>query len=55
MISRTCARNSIDEMNRVNPRNGYGHDDSTINIITVVIIITITIIINYSLGFVLVT
>jgi len=37
----------IHQMNRVNSRNDFGHDDSTINIITaIIIIIIITIIIN---------
>jgi len=30
-------------MNRVNSRNDFGHDDSTINIVTAIIIITIII------------
>ena len=29
-------------MNRVNSRNDFGHDDSTINIVTAIIIIIIT-------------
>ena len=29
----------IHEMNRVNPRNDFGHDDSTINFVVVIIII----------------
>jgi len=36
----------IHQMNRVNSRNDFGHDDSTINIVTVIIIIII--IIKYS-------
>jgi len=38
----TATRRSvcIHQMNRVNSRNGYGHDDSTTNIITVNIIIS---------------
>jgi len=31
----------IHQMNRVNSSNGYGHDDSTTDIITVIIIIII--------------
>ena len=31
-------------MNRLNSRNGFGHDDSTINIVVVIIIIIIIII-----------
>jgi len=30
----------IHQMNRVNSRNDFGHDDSTINIVVVIIIIT---------------
>jgi len=33
----------IHQMNRVNSRNDFGHDDSTINIVTAIIIITIII------------
>ena len=29
----------IDQINRVNSRNGFGHDDGTINIVAVIIII----------------
>ena len=29
----------IHQMNRVNSRNGFGHNDSTINIVVVIIII----------------
>ena len=36
----------IHQMNRVNSRNDFEHDDSTINIVTAIIIIIITIIIN---------
>jgi len=35
----------IHQMNRVNSRNDFGHDDSTINIVMAIIIIIITIII----------
>jgi len=31
----------IHQMNRVNSRNDFGHDDSTINIVTAIIIIII--------------
>ena len=31
----------IHQMNRVNSRNDFGHDDSTINIVVVIIVITI--------------
>jgi len=31
----------IHQMNRVNSRNDFGHDDSTINIVMAIIIITI--------------
>ena len=34
----------IDQMNRVNSRNDFGHDDSTINIVMAIIIITIIIV-----------
>jgi len=40
----------ICQMNRVNSRNAFGHDDSTINIVVVTIII-ITIIIFYFIYF----
>ena len=43
----------IHQMNRVNSRNDFGHDDSTINIV-VVIIITITIWMNTIIHFVFV-
>jgi len=33
----------IHQMNRVNSRNDYGHDDSTINIVMAIIIIIIII------------
>jgi len=33
----------IHQMNRVNSRNGFGHDDSTINIVMAIIIIIIII------------
>jgi len=32
----------IHQMNRVNSRNDFGHDDSTINIVMAIIIIIIT-------------
>jgi len=32
----------IHQMNRVNSRNDFGHDDSTINIVVVIITIIIT-------------
>jgi len=32
----------IHQMNRVNSRNDFGHDDSTINIVMTIIIIIIT-------------
>ena len=35
----------IHQMNRVNSRNDFGHDDSTINIVMAVIIIIIQVII----------
>jgi len=35
----------IHQMNRVNSRNDFGHDDSAINIVTAIIIIIIIIII----------
>jgi len=35
----------IHQMNRVNSRNDFGHDDSTINIVMAIIIIIIIIII----------
>jgi len=41
----------ICQMNRVNSRNAFGHDDSTINIVVVTIII-ITIIIFYFIFFI---
>jgi len=34
-------------MNRVNARNDFGHDDSTVNIVTAIIIIIIIITIIY--------
>ena len=36
----------IHQMNRVNSRNDFGHDDSTINIVMAIIIIIIIIIIS---------
>ena len=36
----------IHQMNRVNSRNDFGHDDSTINIFLAIIIITIIIILE---------
>jgi len=36
----------IHQMNRVNSRNDFGHDDSTINIVIAIIIIIIIIIIT---------
>ena len=33
----------IHQMNRVSPRNNFGHDDSTINIVVVIIIFLIII------------
>ena len=38
----------IHQMNRVNSRNDFGHDDSTINIVMAIIIIIIIIIIMFS-------
>jgi len=38
-----CSVYYIHQMNRVNSRNDFGHDDSTINIVVVTIIIIITI------------
>ena len=36
----------IHQMNRVNSRNDFGHDDSTINIVMAIIIIIIIIILD---------
>ena len=40
----------IHQMNRVNSRNDFGHDDSTVNIVMTIIIIIIIIIIFYTSG-----
>jgi len=37
----------IHQMNRVNSRNDFGHDDSTINIVMAIIIIIIIIILPF--------
>ena len=31
----------IQQVNRVNSRNGFGHDDSTINIVVVVVVVVV--------------
>jgi len=31
-------------MNRVNSRNEFGHDDSTINVVVVIIVITVVVV-----------
>jgi len=41
----------IHQMNRVNSRNDFGHDDSTINIVLVIIIIISSIIILHSVAY----
>jgi len=37
----------IHQMNRVNSRNDFGHDDSTINIVMAIIIIIIILVLNF--------
>jgi len=38
----------IHQLNRVNSRNGFGHDDSTINFVVVIVVVVIIIIIILS-------
>jgi len=46
MLAATRRSVYIHQMNRVNSRNDFGHDDSTINIFLAIIIITIIIILE---------